>query len=224
MKSFIEDLVSQTWSKTYREYYRNNLPDWNFNQIICAIGLYVRSRWKAAELYAQYSKLLSNQDEIRMCRLLARDAKRIDDVSSETEAFYRRIWENNRNRYCSKMYLVDLQIPVLFKDYEIVRYIDRCQYGNRPQIGILVYAEADGKSCQIYNLNKMNVPREIIYWEGKADIVNSLYVEKYNERLLSNKATKNFKIIRERLEKAGGWPVFPRLMNMKEKGNDISWW
>lgn len=70
----------------------------------------------------------------------------------------------------------------------------------------------------------MNTPREDIYWESKADIVNPLYIERIDMRCLNRKEKRNYRMVMEKISRVGGWPVFSRLMAKKERGESIDWW
>lgn len=214
----IKKLISNIWSKDYRDYYADNSPDWNFEQILFFILMYVQSDRKAAELIKEYAKSLVDPDEIRTCKLLIKDIKRINDISRDTEAFYR------SHKHCSGLWRLDLEIPQLFKQYNVVHYVDYLNYGNKPQQGLVVSSDVGDRYCQIYNLEKMNTPREALYWESKADVVDLFNVEKMNIRLLKHKAERNYRLVMDRLEKVGGWPVFSRLCRMEDQGVSIEWW
>lgn len=212
------ELISNIWSKDYRDYYTDNPPDWSFKQILFFIMIYVWSDRKAAELLKEYAKSLVEPDEIRICKLLAKDLKRTKDISPDTEAFYR------SHKHCSGLWRSDLGIPQLFKKYDVVRYVDYLSYGNKPQQGLVVSVDVGDRYCQIYNLEKMNTPREALYWESKADVVELFNVEKMDIGFLKHKAERNYRLVMDRLEKVGGWPVFSRLCRMKEQGVSIEWW
>jgi len=212
------ELISNIWSKDYRDYYTENPPNWNYPQILFLVLMYVRSDRKAAELLKEYASMLQDSNEIRICKLLAKDLKRIGDVSPETETLY-------RSRYKHTILNgTDLKIPKLFKQYDVIRYLDYLSYGNKPQQGLLVSADSGDRYCQIYNLEKMNTPREALYWESKADIVDLFNVEKMDIRFLKHKAMRNYRMVMDRIERVGGWPVFSRLCRMKEQGVSIEWW
>lgn len=224
-KSYLmRELLANIWSKDYREYLKENPVDWDFHQVISFIIIHVRSGHKESRLLQCYAHLLSDPHEIHLCRLLANDAKRLDDVSPSTEAFFVQNIEKGNPKCGTKLYHIDLSIPKIFSQFDVVRYRDSFRYGEKSQIGIIVSVEPDNGYCLIYNLRKMNTPREDIYWESKADIVNPFNIERIDLRCLNKKEKRNLRMVVEKINRVGGWPVFRRLMVMKERGESIDWW
>ena len=131
-------IISSVWSKDYREYLIDNPVDWNFCQVISFIIMHVRSKSRAAGLLLDYIRLLSDSNEIHLCRLLADDLLRVDDVSPSTEAFFVQKIEKRNPKCGTKLYHIDLSIPKLFSQFEVVRYKDSLMYGEKPQVGIIV--------------------------------------------------------------------------------------
>lgn len=224
-KSYLmRELLANIWSKDYREYLKENPVDWDFHQVISFIIIHVRSGHKESRLIQCYAQCLSDPYEIHLCRLLADDAKRLNDVSPQIEAYYAQKIEKGNPKCEFRLYNADLSIPKLFSRYDVVRYRDFLSYGEKPQIGIIMSIEQDNRYCQIYNLRKMNTPRDDLYWESKADIVNPLNIEKLDLRRLNKKERRNYRMVMEKTRRVGGWPVFSRLMAMKKRGESIDWW
>lgn len=139
MEELLKDIISHFHSKTFREYYMENLPTWNFHQMIKAIVTYVRDGEDAASIYRRYSEMLSDPLEKQLCLMMAKDMQEYGSFREETIEFSRKIpFRKMDIAYINMQCLISLNEPVLFSELDVVEYINPEMYGNTPQIGILI--------------------------------------------------------------------------------------
>ena len=211
MEELLRDIIMRIRSKVFRDYYLENNPEWNLWQITDVILSHVRSRYAASSYFKRLVQYLPNPDERAVCRMLAGDLRRYDDIRPGTEAFVKKTFPGLKwNRYFSRSYLGQ---PKLFSDFEVVKYWIPWKYGNGYQIGFLAEPghewDTDSETLySIYNLRRMDLPSEDITWVYKADLVKPFFVDKFNIRCLDSKCDRNLRIIKERIAEAGKWPIY----------------
>ncbi len=185
MEKLLKDIIANFHSKTFRDYYLDNLPSWNFHQMIKVIMTYAKSKQDAASLYRRYSELLSDPLEKQLCLMMAKDMQYSDSFSEETIEFSKKIpFKEMSISYIDNSCLVSLNEPVLFSELDVVEYVLPELYGDTPQIGMLIKLFSGirllSSYCEILNLSEPYLPDKKL----RMEIVPPFDVDKVDERTL----------------------------------------
>ncbi len=185
MEKLLKDIIANFHSKTFRNYYLENPPSWDFHQMIKVIMTYAKSKQDAASLYRRYSELLSDPLEKQLCLMMAKDMQDSGSFREETIEFSRKIpFREMDIAYINMQCLISLNEPVFFSELDVVEYILPEMYGNTPQIGILIKLFSGlrilASYYEIWNLSDPYLPDKKL----RREIVPPFDVDKVDVRTL----------------------------------------